>query len=163
MAADLHKENIAPWIYGAHRNYSDSPSAASTKSSSSSDSYSALSVDEPSAQSSVSSTSIGWSNVHYENEDPRWGQPASEAYYHVRYIPNGNTCSYKSQTSPLPQPHTKCVAPEARQNPRRTQRLNSSESQEGNFASQFLRPPPPLVRQSERKVNFVDSLVGELM
>ena len=45
------------------------------------------------------------------------------------------------------------VAPELRQNPRRTAAGTHSKP----------RCPPTLVRQSDRKVNFVDSLVGRFL
>ena len=54
------------------------------------------------------------------------------------------------------------ACPEARKHPRRTQRFDSHESEDGKVTTVCPRPPPPLVRQSERKDNFVDSLVGKL-
>jgi hypothetical protein len=45
------------------------------------------------------------------------------------------------------------VPPEMRQHPRRTNSLAANGSS--------ARPPPCLLRQSERKVNFVDNLVGK--
>lgn len=50
-------------------------------------------------------------------------------------------------------PAGKPVAPELRQHPRRTQRTVSGGA--------CPRPPPSLVSQNERKVSFVDRLVGE--
>lgn len=55
--------------------------------------------------------------------------------------PNFRRCAQRTQTEALPA--------EVRQNPRRT-------------SSARAACPPALVRQSERKVNFVDSLVGML-
>ena len=50
-----------------------------------------------------------------------------------------------------PPPHPE-VAPELRQNPRRTSTSSISRS----------CCPPPLVRQCDRKVSFVDNLVGKI-
>jgi len=50
-----------------------------------------------------------------------------------------------------PQPHFEAVAPELRLNPRRSS--TSSTTRSGC--------PPPIVRQTDRKVNFVDNLVGK--
>ena len=47
------------------------------------------------------------------------------------------------------------VPPELRKHPRRT---NSGIQSNGVSCA---RPPPCLLRQSERKVNFVDNLVGK--
>ncbi len=50
----------------------------------------------------------------------------------------------------LAKPAAEAVAPELRQNPRRS----------GPGSRARAACPPPLVRQCDRKVNFVDSLVG---
>jgi hypothetical protein len=50
------------------------------------------------------------------------------------------------------------VPPELRKHPRRT---SNHVSQSNGVSSACPRPPPSLVRQCERKVNFVDNLVGK--
>ena len=146
----------------ANENYPYSPSLASTASSSSS---SVFSLDAPSSQSSVSS-SAGWSSSTWNTENE------IESYYFTsRHISQHSTTISSDDevvtTSYLPcsqaRAHlpTEAVASKSRQHPRRTQRLNSYESQDGKTVS-CPRPPPSLVRQSERKENFVDSLVGKL-
>lgn len=60
--------------------------------------------------------------------------------------PNGQTWDPISTQAAVPR--------ELRQNPRRTRNVG---------ANGCTKPPPPLVRQSERKWSFVDSLVGEFV
>ncbi|KAL9096805.1 MAG: hypothetical protein Q9163_006404 [Psora crenata] len=155
MAADPDVDTASPWPVQILANYPRSPSATSTKSNSSASS-SVFSVDAPSSQSSVAWTSVGWSSWHNEIEPPHSGQVASEIHQPNNYMPKENLCLNGLKSLPPPQP---CVAPEARQHPRRTQRVTSTGSQDGTSATLCHRPPPTLVRQSERKINFVDSLV----
>jgi hypothetical protein len=68
----------------------------------------------------------------------------------------GAACS--RGVKPVPKFTDTAVAPELRQHPRRT----NTCSQPNGFVSSCARQPPSLVRQSERKVNFVDKLVGKL-
>ena len=138
-----------------------SPSNASTTSSTSS---SAFSVDAPSSQSSVSCSSVDdWASSAYQNENEN---PNSTNLQPLRRQDSGSSegdskpCpAYLASRSLLPG----VVAPTSRQHPRRTQRLSSYESQDGTKINQCPLPPPSLVRQSERKDNFVESLVGKLM
>lgn len=163
MAGDPDHDAFASWPHHiATKDYPYSPSLASTASSSSS---SVFSLDAPSSQSSVSS-SAGWSSSTWNSENE-----SEHQYFTSRHISQQNTISSSDDeviiTSYLPsrpRPHlyVEAVAPESRQHPRRTQRLNSFESQDGKIVSLCPRPPPSLVRQSERKENFVDSLVGKL-
>lgn len=162
MAFDPDLDAHASWPHQqTPKSYPSSPSASSTASSSSSSTYS---IGAPSSQSSISS-SVGSLNSEWHNEDghpyfstgslPQQSAPISskEEIIITSYAP----CS-KSQACPP----AEVVAPKPRQHPRRTQRLNSSECQDGQSTAQCPRPPPSLVRQSERKDNFVDSLVGKL-
>ena len=136
-----------------------SPSSVSTTSSTSS---SAFSVDAPSSQSSVSCSSVDeWANLTFENEIvtpdsanlQRLRRPDS-AFSHD----NKKSCpAYLASRPLLPG----VIAPSSRQHPRRTQRLNSHNPQSGLKTAQHPLPPPSLVRQSERKDNFVESLVGK--
>lgn len=154
MANDPDLDTSAPWTHQARKSYPYSPSASSTSSST----FSTSSVDAPSSQSSTSSISADWSGSTYtENQ-----------YYYNRdtYSQSGNESSNEEVTissyAPRSRSFNGVVDSDLRQHPRRTQRLNSSESQDGNSTSQCPRAPPALVRQSERKDNFVDSLVGKL-
>ena len=158
-------DTTASWLYPIFKQYSNSPSAASTNSvlSSTSSSTSSVvsSIDAPSSQSSVSSAAVGWPAWLHASEAPRCKQPSSQTG-------DGNKHTLKENTRPPGgcnlqqlQGCTRLVAAEARQHPRRTQRLKSLGSQDGKSGAQCSRPPPTLVRQSERKINFVDSLVGE--
>ncbi len=164
MAGDPDLDASASWPHHiSSKDYPYSPSLASTASSSSS---SVFSLDAPSSQSSVSS-SAGWSSSAWNSENENENQ-----YFTSRHISQqSNTSSSDEEviiTSYLPcsqiraQLPTEAVALKSRQHPRRTQRLNSYESQDGKTVSSCPRPPPSLVRQSERKENFVDSLVGKL-
>ena len=164
MASDPDLDASASWPHHiSTKDYPYSPSLASTASSSSS---SVFSLDAPSSQSSVSS-SAGWSSSAWNSENENEHQ-----YFTSRHISQQNTTSSSEDeviiTSQLPsrlQPQNsgaEAIAPKSRQHPRRTQCLNSFESQDGKGVLSCSRPPPSLVRQSERKENFVDSLVGKL-
>lgn len=115
------------------------PYASSISSSASSSSSSVFSLDGAS-QSSISSTATNPVDVIWENDD---GQFAGRTQ------------------SACPRVFTKGVAPkvdgavppELRMHPRRTNSVASN--------GPAARPPPCLLRQSERKVNFVDNLVGK--
>lgn len=92
-----------------------------------------------------------------------WSDTASQASDDTSISSNSDTDSCDSYCRPskpsaadkarfrpsLPKPTVEAVAPELRQNPRRT----------GSGSHARAACPPPLVRQSDRKVNFVDSLV----
>ncbi len=145
-----------------HKSIPYSPSNASTTSSTSS---SAFSVDAPSSQSSVSSSSIDdWSSSAYQTESEGSNvdglQPLQRQNSNSSEEDATPPCSTKLASCPQP---TGAVDPGARRHPRRTQRLNSCESYDGKQPSHYPLPPPPLVRQSERKDNFVESLVGKLI
>ena len=163
MAVHPYLDASVPWPHHTStKDYPYSPSLASAASSSSS---SVFSLDAPSSQSSVPS-SAGWSSSAWNSENESDNQ-----YFTSRCASQKDTASSPDEeaviTSYLPsrsRPRScaEAVAPESRQHPRRTQRLNSHESQDGKISSLCPRPPPSLVRQSERKENFVDSLVGKL-
>ncbi|KAJ5919323.1 hypothetical protein N7466_010266 [Penicillium verhagenii] len=110
------------------------PYASSISSSASSSSSSVFSID---AQSSISSTATNPVDVIWEND--------TEAQ-------SGRTSGGSRTFNKVPVPSTDtAVPPELRMHPRRT----NSAATSGPGA----RPPPCLLRQSERKVNFVDNLV----
>lgn len=122
--------------------------SSSVSSSASSSSSSVFSLDAASTQSSVSSTSTNPVDVIWENEhDSFGGRHSSLSHY-------GSQGSLRGSI-PKPAPDA-AVAPELRKHPRRT---NSYVTQSNG--APCARPPPCLMRQSERKVNFVDNLVGE--
>lgn len=122
------------------------PYASSISSSASSSSSSVFSLDAVSTQSSISSTSTGASDVIWENEgEYQAGKRGLGAPGGVRGCFRGNA----------PTTADAAVPPELRMHPRRT-----SSSLQSSGAS-CARPPPCLLRQSERKVDFVDNLVGE--
>ena len=160
MASDPDLDGSAHWPHYINHTETYSPSNASTASSSSD---SVFSVDAPSSQSSV--TSEVWSN---SSERSSWINETEVQFFGSRdgtlqaseehISTNRSSCSiYQALKSVQP------VALESRQHPRRTHRFNSSESQDGQTGASCPRPPPSLVRQSERKDNFVDSLVGKLI
>ena len=159
MAGDTAElDASASWPHHlSNKNHPYSPSLASTASSSSS---SVFSLDGASSQSSVSSS---W-NSENENENH---------YFANRHISRQSsthssdqesiTTSYLPGSRPRAQLPAEAVPLKSRQHQRRTQRLNSYESLDGKSVLSCPRPPPSLVRQSERKENFVDSLVGKLI
>lgn len=117
------------------------PYASSISSSASSSSSSVFSLDGLS-QSSISSTSTNPVDVIWENDGD--SQLAGRN-------PSG-TCP-RAFAKGVPPKVDGAVPPELRMHPRRTNSVAAS--------GPAARPPPCLLRQSERKVNFVDNLVGK--
>ncbi|KAE8348710.1 hypothetical protein BDV28DRAFT_164146 [Aspergillus coremiiformis] len=117
------------------------PYASSISSSASSSSSSVFSLDAVSTQGSISSTSTNPVDVIWENDGEY--QAAGRGLGPSRASLRGNASK----------PADAAVPPELRKHPRRT---NNSIQSNGVPCA---RPPPCLLRQSERKVNFVDNLV----
>ena len=153
-----------PPIWQLHRrqNYVNSPSNSSTTSSTSS---SAFSIDAPSSQSSVATSTVGWSSSAWAAEKDG---PFTPTIYHplrrTSTTPHAEVSIAETITCQKPHGQSVCeaVPSSSRQNPRRTQRLNVSDHQNGQQTSQCPRAPPTLIRQCDRKDNFVDNLVGKL-
>ncbi|KXG54414.1 uncharacterized protein PGRI_075580 [Penicillium griseofulvum] len=114
------------------------PYASSISSSASSSSSSVFSLDCVS-QSSISSTSTNPVDVIWENESS-----------HLAGRNQNGACSRAFAKGPASKVDG-VVPSELRMHPRRTNSYSSS--------APSARPPPCLLRQSERKVNFVDNLV----
>lgn len=117
------------------------PYASSISSSASSSSSSVFSLDGVS-QGSISSTSTNPVDVIWENDGD--SQLAGR---------NPSGACPRAFAKGVPLKVDGPVPPELRMHPRRTNSVAAS----GHAA----RPPPCLLRQSERKVNFVDNLVGK--
>lgn len=169
-----------------HDNRACFPYSPSTESIASSSWSSVDSIEAPSSQSSLSPQSVHsstteWSNdsedQYYNGRQSRRGSSdSSNGELAVTYTSHGEVVvtSYTSNAgvlstsnrnvcpAPCKQPSTEVLAPEVRKHPRRTQQLNPLDTQAGTTTAACSRIPPPLVRQSERKDNFVDSLVGKL-
>lgn len=126
--------------------------AHSLASSPTSSTSSIFSFDAPSSQSSVSSTSSSWDS---ENETPSLNQ----AVPHQHSIYTAVTAVQDFKPTIVQIDPANAVASESRQHPRRTQ---PPAQPNGPLANTVPRPPPSLVRQSDRKDNFVESLVGKL-
>lgn len=129
------------------------PYSSSMGSSASSSSSSIFSLDCVSTQSSISSSSTTAVDVIWENEQstelPGRGLPYSE---------NSSHCS-RAGARECPSKVTDCAVPaELRKHPRRTA-CPAITSHGATTACPRL--PPPLVRQCDRKVSFVDNLVGK--
>ena len=117
------------------------PYASSISSSASSSSSSVFSLDGVS-QSSISSTATNPVDVIWENDAD--GQLAGR---------NPSAACPRTFAKGAPPKVDSAVPAELRMHPRRTNSVASNGS--------GTRPPPCLLRQSERKVNFVDNLVGK--
>ena len=150
MTLDSGIPKSSSWIEHPLNGCTHSPSTYSAKSASSTAS-SVFSLDAASSQSSVSSGSTGWYESRWLSDSSNSSCRANPAQYleSSQYQHSGEHASFA-----LPQ--SAGLAPEYRLNPRRTR--PPPESHNGCNAP---RPPPSLVRQSDRKVNFVDSLVGK--
>ncbi|PYH45407.1 putative G1/S-specific cyclin Pcl5 [Aspergillus saccharolyticus JOP 1030-1] len=120
------------------------PYASSASSSASSSTSSVFSLDGVSAQSSASSAATLPVDVIWENEGEYSAAGRGLAAVGARGCSRGN---------PPRIAESAVVPPELRKHPRRT-----NSATQANGAS-CTRPPPCLLRQSERKVNFVDNLV----
>ncbi|KAH8431644.1 PHO85 cyclin-5 [Aspergillus melleus] len=123
--------------------------SSSVSSSASSSSSSVFSLDGLSTQGSISSTSTNSVDVIWENDGE---YPAAGRGLPSLHAPRERAACYLKVPQPDLPTHLP-VAPELRKHPRRTSHL------QGNNGT--TRPPPCLMRQSERKVNFVDNLVGK--
>lgn len=136
--------------------YPYSPSTASIASSSS---ESAFSIDAPSSHSSEAS-SDAWSS---SSNRASWIEDSYvSSHFRAQQPEEVVITTYDPSSINRAQQNVQGVADVTRQHPRRTQRLSSYRSQDGQTTAACPRPPPSLVRQSERKDNFVDSLVGKL-
>ncbi|KAK2834831.1 hypothetical protein FQN49_006873 [Arthroderma sp. PD_2] len=114
------------------------PYASSLASSASSSASSVFSLDAVSSQTSVASSSCTSADVVWENEIPADAQEKKTAATNDAARTSAKGCYSKVGETD--------VSTGLRQHPRRTA---------------ATRPPPTLVRQCERKTNFVDSLVGK--
>ena len=141
-----------------------SSAASSSSSAASSSSSSVFSIDAPSSQSSVSSST---NSVHVT-----WDSENLGSYFPADYfVPHHATAATSEDAviitsrpvAPRVEPGPAPVPLEFRQHPRRTQPLAQQDPRHGCTATVCPRPPPPLVRQSDRKLNFVDGLVGKLI
>ncbi|KAL8790640.1 MAG: hypothetical protein Q9213_000488 [Squamulea squamosa] len=126
----------------------------SLASSPTSSTSSVFSLDAPSSQSSVSSASSSWDS---EN-DASYPLSQAVAQQPVPYgtVYSAATIVHEAKPTVVHVNSSGAVAFESRQHPRRTQPQTHSDERSTSIVP---RPPPSLVRQSERKDNFVDSLV----
>lgn len=136
------------------------PYTSSIASSAASSSSSVFSADNHSSQSSAPSSSKSSLHAGWESEHP---ESLAVTDYQVASIDSTsqNIAHTVSQHVATGARATEtAVAPELRQHPRRTQPSAQVDAQNG-FPT--TRPPPSLVRQCDRKDNFVESLVGKLI
>ena len=139
-----------------HKNH---PYSSSVASSASSSSASIFSSDAHSSQSSAPSSS---KSVLHTGWDFEHSSSLSTTHHQVASIFSESQDAAPSTARPfIPREHSSdnAVAAELRQNPRRTQAPTQNDVLSGCATA---RPPPSLVRQCDRKDNFVESLVGKL-
>lgn len=144
------------------------PYTYSIASSASSSSSSVFSVDAASSRSSDTPSSTTF-NVTWGSDNENEGSYPDNRRFSQESIlcssqpsiclRSDTACHIRSESKPPCEP----VSLESRQHPRRTQRLIEASIKNGNSVISHVRPPPALVRQCERKGNFVDSLVGKLV
>lgn len=127
------------------------PYSTSTGSSASSSSSSIFSLDGISSQSSIASSTTSAADAIWENEESSVRGLSSHSENASHCLPAGlRGCPSKATDAALPA--------ELRKHPRRT---GSSAVSSNGASATCSRLPPPLVRQCERKVSFVDNLVGK--
>ncbi|MCJ1284884.1 hypothetical protein MMC26_004221 [Xylographa opegraphella] len=132
------------------------PYSSSVASSASSSSSSIFSSDAHSSQSSAPSSS---KSILYTGWDSEHSETLSTIDYRIAAITPKSQDGGPSTTRPFlarERLSDDAVAPELRLNPRRTQAPSREDVLNGCSAA---RPPPTLVRQCDRKDNFVESLV----
>ncbi|MCJ1247100.1 hypothetical protein MMC30_004311 [Trapelia coarctata] len=142
-------ERISPRVIT--NNYPYTSSIASSAASSSS---SVFSTDNHSSQSSAPSSSksslhAGWESEHSDS--------LAVTDYQVAPVDSASQNVEVSASQHVARVTEHAVAPELRQHPRRT-----SIHVDATNGCALARPPPSLVRQCDRKDNFVESLVGKL-
>ncbi|KZF20924.1 hypothetical protein L228DRAFT_182165 [Xylona heveae TC161] len=140
------------------------PYSSSLSSSASSSSSSVFSVDSILSQSSASSASSSRSLQALLENDNDASYPSSASQCSIARITAAtNTTGTESVAASLSASKVAAgvVPSELRKHPRRTQAAAPCAGQVSGACSQVpsARAPPSLVRQSERKVNFVDNLV----
>lgn len=129
------------------------PYSSSVGSSASSSSSSIFSLDCVSTQSSISSSSTTAVDVIWENDES--GESSGRGLPHSENASHCLRNSLRGVASKV----TECpVPPELRKHPRRTACPTATSN---GTSTSCPRLPPPLVRQCDRKINFVDSLVGK--
>ena len=166
MSVLASKQSMRLSLCNVTQNHPYSSSIASSASSSSS---SVFSVDCFSSQSSAPSSSKSLLNVGWESEqgpvNVNEGGSVNISEY-LQQTSSNWSCELSnpvsSSTVTEAQHPIEVLAPELRQHPRRTQPLAQHNLQFGVVSSSGVRPPPSLVRQCDRKDNFVESLVGKL-
>lgn len=133
------------------------PYTLSIASSASSSTSSVFSLDAPSSQSSVSSSSTSWEieqdNAYLLNHAASRQPVPSTTAQEV------TISAFQPKARPVHSQQFNPVSSEYRQHPRRTQ---PQAQINGCSTAACPRPPPSLVRQSERKDHFVENLVGKL-
>ncbi|EFW16345.1 cyclin [Coccidioides posadasii str. Silveira] len=122
--------------------YASSIASSASSSSSSVFSFDGLSSSQSSISSSTSSVDIIWEN-----------EASSQSKCRGVRVESGSRCIQGQKSYAVKATET-LVAPELRQHPRRSFRSDASA-----LGSRCARPPPPLTRASQRRVNFVDHLV----
>lgn len=137
-------DDLSPPFISSYHDGPYNPSIASSASSSSASVWSDV-ASQSSEDSSVHSAGAGSESEIHETYFCT-SQPSYQPSHHNICDPSVTTNTYWPKSGPA------SVAPEQRQHPRRT----------NTGAVSRLGCPPPLVRQCDRKVNFVDSLVGKL-
>lgn len=146
-------------------NPSQHPYTSSIASSASSSSSSVFSADSGSSQASVSSASSSSIQFVWGTDDRTSYSPvADDTPQHVTSLQTGEAPDdvFKPATSATSRIDT-AVVPDLRQHPRRTKPLAQQDQKHGTAVTDCPRLPPTLVRQCDRKVNFVDNLVGKLV
>lgn len=103
------------------------------------------------ASSASTSAASVWSDASSQSSDDTAISTTSSDYESGVF--SKNLCYDGLTAQPLEQAHSEPVPAELRRNPRRS--APGSHSRGGC--------PPSLVRQSDRKVNFVDNLVGRFL
>lgn len=179
MTSDILSLGASGPCFSQQKAPSAHPYAPSLSSSASSSSSSVFSLDGvSSSQSSISSIS-SISSTSTNPVDLTW-EGDSSFQHGCRYLPypvpcdlpasrslrsvvNGCSASKAADTTTIPPAVPPAaptlppaVPPELRKHPRRTNGFVTQSN-----GTSCLRPPPCLVHQSERKVNFVDNLVGK--
>ena len=152
-------ESSSTFMHSSHHPYTSSIASSASSSSSS-----VFSADSVVSQTSVSSTSTSSVHVVWGTEDRRSYSPVDEVTpQHTTLLRTDEAPKNVFEPPPPAISSDDAVVPDLRQHPRRTKPSAQRDQKHGTSATDCPRPPPTLVRQCNRKVNFVDNLVGKLI
>lgn len=161
------RSRAAPSRYSHSSRSSDSSPGSSSSSRSSVPSSVSSSCLLSSKVSPLSSLSSGtWQSEEWHktshSQAHHYTQGSTQASF-SKSVRSDSVANHATRHARSEARQPEAVPVDQRQHPRRTQRLINGDNKHGDLSAPCTRAPPTLVRQSERKDVFVDSLVGKTL